>query len=173
MKKYLAGGIGTAAVLMAVFGSGSAGAVNEYSGLTYAKAQQKAGSYGQTLIIATKTGSYLAMDDCVVTGSRKAVFLDSSGRIEGGSNSNYLIDLNCNDNSALNGHPGNSAASPEGKEVLQAKQDADDMSKNYAKAMESGKTPACLTTDAAARWCVKVCTISKSCSSDLNGALGL
>ncbi|MEZ0359019.1 hypothetical protein [Mycobacterium sp. SA01] len=171
MKRYLICGVGAASALMAIFGAGTAGAINEYSGLTYSKAQQKAGQYGQTLLIATKTGSFLALDDCMVTGSRKAVFLNSSGRSEGGQN--YLIDLNCNDLSALNGHPGNSVASPEGQEVLKAKQNADDMSKNYAKMVENGKTPACLTTDAATRWCIKVCTTSKSCSSDLNSALGL
>ncbi|WP_319435019.1 hypothetical protein [Mycobacterium sp. RTGN5] len=171
MKKYLACGIGGAAALMTAFGPGSAGAINDYYGMTYAKALEKAGQYGQTLMIATKTGSYLAIDECIVVGSRRAEFLDSSGRKPGGSN--YLVDLNCNDLSALNGHPGNSAASPEGKKVLDAKIQATSMNKDFAKKTAAGETPACFSTDAATRWCVKICTTSKSCSSELNQALGL
>lgn len=171
MKKYLACGVGGAAALMMAFGSGSAGAINDYYGMTYAKALEKAGQYGQTLIIATKTGSYLAIDDCMVVGSRRAAFLDSSGRKASGSN--YLVDLNCNDSSALNGHPGFSAASPEGKAVLEAKVQATSMNKDFAKKTAAGQTPACFSTDAATRWCVKICTEAKSCSSELSGALGL
>jgi hypothetical protein len=173
VKKYLAGGIGGAAMLVAVLSPGSAGAINDFYGMTFAKAQQKAGSIGVSLVIATKTGSYLALDDCVVVGDRKAAFLDSSGRKQGGAN--YLVDLNCNDLSGLNGHPGNSVASPEGKKVQEAKLDAAAMSKDYAKAIAAGKTPACFRDDGggSTRWCVKICTESKSCSPELNEALGV
>ena len=173
MHKYLAGGFGAAAAIAMVFGPGSAGAVNEFNGMTYAKAQQTATAHGNVLILSTKTGSYLDMDDCMVVGTRKADFLDSSGRSAGGNR--YLIDLNCNDLSAQNGHPGNSAATPEGKQVMEAKVNAEAISKDYAKATEAGKTPACFRDDGggSTRWCVKVCTTSKSCSAELSSALGL
>lgn len=173
MKRRLVSGISTAAALMAMFGPGLAGANNELNGMTYAKAQEKVSSFGNIISIATKTGSYLAMDDCMVVGTRKADFLDSSGRKP--SNTTWLVDLNCNDLSALNGHPGNSAASPEGKKVQVAVRQSYTISKDYAKATAAGTTPVCFRDDGggSTRWCVQVCTTSKSCSPELNAALGI
>lgn len=111
MKKTLARGVGalsSAALLSLLFGTGSASAVNEYEGMTYAQA---ANALGRAPIVATKVGSFLPTNQCVVTGSRSASRLDSSGNNRGG----VLVDLNCNYMFALPGVPGNSLGSPEGR----------------------------------------------------------
>lgn len=165
VKRLPAGGIVGAAVLMLILDAGSAAANNEWVGMTYAKAQQDASPYGMTLVVATKTGDYLPIDQCIVVGNRRASSTASGSR--------YYVDLNCNDLSAMNGHPGNSAATPEGKQVMEMKREAVSMNRDYAKAVANGNTPACFSTAAATRWCIKMCNTSKSCSLELNEALGL
>ena len=115
MKKTLTRSVVAAAgatALFALFGSGSAAAINEYKGMTFNDAANAASQAGQQVIIATKVGSFLPTGACIVTGSHSASFLDSSGNNPGGK---VLLDLNCNYTFALPGVPGNSHASPEGK----------------------------------------------------------
>lgn len=115
MKKAMGRGIaviGGAAALLAAFGSGSAAAVNEYKGMTYADAANAIYQNGGTPVIATKEGSFLPTNQCMVVGSRTGNFLNSSGTNPGGKT---MLDLNCNYMFALPGVPGNSLASPEGR----------------------------------------------------------
>ncbi|WP_319430078.1 hypothetical protein [Mycobacterium sp. RTGN5] len=115
MKKQLAigiGAVGAAAASFVVFGSGVASAINEYAGQTYADASQAISSAGQSATIATRVGSFLPTDQCMVTGSRSADFLDSSGTNAG---NRVLLYLNCNNTFATAGVPGNSIGSPEGR----------------------------------------------------------
>lgn len=115
MKKYLVRGIGAAgaaAASVAVFGTGVASAINEYAGQTYADASQAISDAGQSATIATRVGSFLPTDQCIVTGSRSADFLDSSGTNPG---NRVLLYLNCNNTFATAGVPGNSIGSPEGR----------------------------------------------------------
>jgi hypothetical protein len=115
VKKQLAvgiGAVGAAAASFAVFGSGTASATNEYAGMTYADASQEISGAGQSATIATRVGSFLPTDQCMVTGSRSANFLDSSGVNAGGR---VLLFLNCNNTFATAGVPGNSVGSPEGR----------------------------------------------------------
>ena len=115
MKKQLAIGfsaVGAAAASFAVFGTGVASATNEYAGQTYADAAQAISDAGQSATIATRVGSFLPTDQCMVTGSRSANFLDSSGVNPGGR---VLLFLNCNNTFATAGVPGNSVGSPEGR----------------------------------------------------------
>lgn len=118
MKKSLTRSVmvaGGAAALFALLGSGSAAAdpnYNVYKGQTYNDAATAISQSGGTAIIASKVGSFLPTGACMVTGSRSAYFLDSSGNNPGGR---VLLDLNCNYTFALPGVPGNSHASPEGK----------------------------------------------------------
>jgi len=117
VKKSLARGVGvlgSAAALVAVFGSGSAAAVNEYAGQTYEDAASSISDWG-TPVIASRVGSYLPTEQCMVTGSRDPSFLDSSGNHRWGT---VLLDLNCNDSVASAGKPGYSAASPEGRTAI-------------------------------------------------------
>lgn len=115
---------GGAAALLAVFGTGSAAAINEYAGQTYADAASAISEAGQTPVISSKIGSFLPTEKCIVEGSHNGSFLDSSGNSTG----KVLLDLNCNYMFALPGVPGNSHASPEGKaayeDALQKAQEA-------------------------------------------------
>ena len=108
------GAVGVAAASFAVFGSGTASAINEYAGQTYADAAQAVSDAGQSAVIATRVGSFLPTDQCTVTGSRSANFLDSSGTNPGGK---VLLYLNCNNSFAAAGVPGNSIGSPEGRQA--------------------------------------------------------
>ena len=115
MKKYLTvgiGAVGAAAASFAMFGSGVASATNEYAGETYADAAQAISDAGESPTIATRVGSFLPTDQCTVTGSRSANFLDSSGTNPGGR---VLLYPNCNNTFATAGVPGNSVGSPEGR----------------------------------------------------------
>lgn len=114
------GAVGVAAALFATFGSGTAAAINEYVGQTYDDAAQAISDSGSSPVIATRNGSFLPTGACIVTGSRNASFLDSSGVNPGGR---VLLDLNCNNTFAAAGVPGNSLGSPEGR---QARQDYED-----------------------------------------------
>jgi len=123
VKKPLSLGIGVVSAAMAasaIFGMGTASAINEYVGMTYDKASQQISSWGGTATIATRTGEELQTGDCMVVGSRTASFLGSSG-FSGGSQ--VLLNIDCTKALAEPGHPGNSAASPEGKQVKQQQSD--------------------------------------------------
>jgi hypothetical protein len=114
------GAIGAAAASFALFGSGTASATNEYAGQTYNDAAQAISDAGQSPVIATRVGSFLPTGSCVVTGSRSANFLDSSGTNPGGT---VLLYLNCNNSFAAAGVPGNSIGSPEGRAARQDYED--------------------------------------------------
>lgn len=168
MKKTLVSGVGCAAVLVALFGSGSAAANpwDDYAGQTYEEAASSISDWG-TPVIATRVGSYLPTEQCMVTGSRGASFLDSSGYNPGGT---VLLDLNCNDTSAFNGHPGNSVATPEGKNVKLMRDSGTSYSEQYAKAVAEGQDFWC---GEEVEWCQKVCTEGGTCSAELTEFLGL
>jgi len=108
------GAVGVAAASFVMFGSGTAAAINEYAGQTYADAAQAISDAGQTATISTRVGSFLPTDECIVTGSRSANFLNSSGTNAGGR---VLLFLNCNNSFATAGVPGNSLGSPEGRQA--------------------------------------------------------
>lgn len=108
------GALGVAAASFAAFGSGTASAINEYAGQTYADAAQAISDSGNSPVIATRVGSFLPTSQCTVTGSRSGNFLDSSGTGRGGQ---VLLYLNCNNSFAAAGVPGNSIGSPEGRQA--------------------------------------------------------
>lgn len=147
MKKQLAigiGAVGAAAASFAVFGSGVASATNEYAGMTYADAAQAISDGGESATIATRVGTFLPTDQCMVTGSRSANFLDSSGVSPGGR---VLLYLNCNSTFAAAGVPGNSVASPEGRsaradyEEKLAQQQAEAQQSESSELLETGNVP--------------------------------
>jgi hypothetical protein len=164
VKKYLAGGISGAVGLIVMLNAGTAYAVNEYNGMTYAKAAETISNYGGTAVIATREGSYLPTEKCIVVGSRKQSSTTGGGKV--------LLDLNCNDTSALNGHPGNSVATPEGKKALQARETAKSLNDDYAAAQAAGKQSYCDTHQAN---CAGFCQNAGAglCSPELMQALGL
>lgn len=162
-KRLVAVGVMVVAALTVVFGSGPAGAVNEFVGQTYEKAAARISSWGATAVIATRVGDYLPLDQCVVVGSRKGV--QGSGKM--------LLDLNCNDTSAVDGHPGNSVSSPEGQAALLLKRRAASQNSNYEKSIAAGKTPDCFVNAGSTKWCIDLCETSRACSPELSKALGL
>jgi hypothetical protein len=114
VKRTLARGVGLvggATALFALFGTGTAAAVDEYAGQTYNDAATAIYNNGERAVISTRVGSFLPTGACIVSGSRNANSLDSSGN----SSSRVLLDLNCNYMFALAGVPGNSLGSPEGR----------------------------------------------------------
>jgi hypothetical protein len=163
VKKILAGAVGGAAVFAAILGAGPANAVDEYKGLTYEKALEYMG--GQTPIIASRVGSYLPTEQCIVSGSRSGGFLDSSGNSRGG----ILLDLNCNDTKTA-GHPGYSVMTPQGKEAQQLRKTAISVNEDFAAAAEQGRESWCQQN---ADRCVQVCERSGECSAEVSEFLGL
>ena len=138
VKKTLVGGMAAgAAVLVTMFGSATAGAINEYEGQTYADAANAIYQSGGSPVISSKVGSFLPTSQCIVTGSHKASFLDSSGNNPG---SKVMLDLNCNYMFALPGVPGNSIGSPEGKAAhdaaVQKAQEAQQQAQAQAQAQQ-------------------------------------
>lgn len=134
MRKALARGavvVGGAAVTLALVHAAPAGAINEYEGLTWAQAASQISQNGGRPKIASKVGSFLPDSQCVVTGSRSASFLDSSGQSAGNV---VLVDLNCNYMFSLPGVPGNSKASPEGKEAYEQALEAAQQQQEQAQA---------------------------------------
>lgn len=170
MNRYLSGGIGVAAALTFVFGSGVAGANNEYAGITYAKAQEAIQARGGgSIVITSREGSYLPTEQCMITGSRRSNFLDSSGRKSGYT---VLVDLNCNDAYAGSGHPGNSAVTPEGKKQLAKKTQAVRLSKAYAYLVDKGQVADFYCNEHMDR-CKQLCEEAKACSAELQEYLGM
>ena len=164
MKRFISGGIAGAAALVVMLGSGSAHAANEFVGLTYEEAMEQINGYGGTAAIATREGSYLPTEKCIVVGNRKQSSTTGGGKM--------MLDLNCNDTSALNGHPGNSVATPAGKKALQIRDTAKSLNEDYAAAAAAGKQSYC---EENAENCIGFCQGQGVglCSPELMQALGL
>ena len=170
MKKSLVSGLTVATALVVTFGSGVAAADNEYKGLTYAKAKEYSEQGGGTIEIASRTGEYLPTEECIVTRSRFARYLDASGR--NSTSGVLMVDLNCNDKTAFNGHSGNSAATPEGAKAVKYRAMAKQLSEEFAQAAAAGKESWCQKGDNA-KQCVGVCKTAGNCSAELLEYLGL
>lgn len=144
-KVLVRGGTATvgAAALLVLFGSGTAGAINEYEGQTYGDASASISGSGARPVIATRVGEYLPLAQCLVTGSRSTGFLNSSGQAGG---STVLLDLNCGYPFAYNGKPGFSRQSQEGsaayKQALEAAQQQQQQQEEAAAAAAGGGSAA-------------------------------
>ncbi len=167
MKKTLTRGVGIlggAAVAAVLFGTGSASAINEYAGLTYEQAAENISQWG-TPKVNSRVGQYLPTNQCIVTGSRMANSLDSSGNNRGAI---VLLDLNCNDTMTA-GHPGYSVMSPQGKESKALKDTGTDISNNYAQSVEAGQPSWC---EENGDKCWDYCERSGTCSDEVLEFLG-
>jgi hypothetical protein len=123
MKKVLTIAVGLVAapaVSMAVFGTGVATA-DDYAGQTYADASSALTTAGLKGVIATRFGTGLSDDKCVVTHSQKASW--HKGNAFAPVTDTVLLYLNCNAPVASAATPGNSAGSPEGRAAIQAAKD--------------------------------------------------
>lgn len=158
MKRFLAGVVGGAAALSVVFGAGVASGDNEYEGRTFGWVQERLSGRA---VIASRTGSYLPTEDCIVTGNRRATYGNGSTKI--------LVDLNCNDTMTA-GHPGYSAATDQGKKALQLKQAGVNLSRNYENSLKAERAPRC---EEIYEQCQQVCQQAGTCSEELLDYLGL
>ncbi len=155
MKKLLAGGVSGAAALALIFGAGPASADNELKGLTFAEAQERAGG---NAVVASRTGSYLPTEECIVTGNRRASF--------GNGNSKVLVDLNCNDTMTA-GHPGYSVTTEQGKKAEQMRGWGRQYTQNYEAAIEAGEVPFCAANEFNVNKCLDICKRAGTCSQEL------
>jgi hypothetical protein len=121
MHVFVGTGVLAAAASAAVLGAGSAAAAPDVVGQTYNDAKQTIQQTGATAVIATRTGSVADESKCIVTNA-----WDKS-QVTGGRNQptdQVMVALNCNAMVASAGSPGNSAASPEGRQALASADDA-------------------------------------------------
>jgi hypothetical protein len=150
---YILGVVGAVAFSMTMFGSGVAAAKDYYVGQTYDQAAATITEYKLTPVVGAVSGDQLALNDCIVTSSHKSTFLNSSGRND--RSTEIVLNLNCNNKVAEPGHPGNSAASPQGS---QAKKDI------KAADVINGNPAVCQKNKDFAKWCEVVCKRSGLCS---------
>jgi hypothetical protein len=143
--------VGAALLFAMVFASGAASA-DPFAGKTYDEAAAKISGWKGTPVVGSVSGGLLKTGDCIVTSSHKSIFLDSSG--DNRRSAEVVLNLNCNNLVAAPGHPGNSAASPQG---IKAKKD------QKAAAGINKRPEMCETDDAALRWCQGVCKRTGLC----------
>jgi hypothetical protein len=140
MKKLIVhgiGAVGAAAAAVAMFGTGIA-AADDYAGQTYADASSAASDAGQTVVVANRVGDKLPQDECIVTRSWDAPFVRDVEGSFGHASDEVELSLNCNGGYATAAKPGNSLASPEGRE---AKAAADQAAAEEQQTLEEVSTP--------------------------------
>jgi hypothetical protein len=106
------GGTSLVATSVALASAAVASASPSVVGMTFDKAQEAVQDAGLTAEVSTTTGTALPQSECIVVNQvvRAAV---TFGREY--TPTKMLLSLNCNATLATAGHPGNSAASPEGQ----------------------------------------------------------
>ena len=115
------GGVGAMALSMALLGTGVAAAA-DYDGQTYADAAAAIEEAGDTPIVATRVGSQLPQDECLVVNSQDHSYLrDPPDDVYVLSATNEVrLNLNCAGGYATATNPGASVASPAGREAKAA-----------------------------------------------------
>jgi hypothetical protein len=163
VKRLLAGAVGGAAALAVIFGAGPATADNEWKGQTYGKVSEWFNNNGRTPpVIASRVGTYLPTEKCIITGNRTATYGNGSRKI--------LVDLNCNDTMTA-GHPGYSVVTDQGKKAQKLRELGNNLSNGFAKDQAAGKQPWC---ERNAERCVEACQREGvKCSAELMEFLGL
>ena len=96
-------------------GAGVATAAPDVVGQTYKDAKNTIQESGAAVIVATRTGVMAEIDKCIVT---KAWDKPSVTPARSAPKNEVWVALNCNAAIAAPGSPGNSAASPEGRQAL-------------------------------------------------------
>ncbi len=122
MKKLtIIAGAAAATASAALFGAGIAGAAPDVVGDTYSDASSTIEQSGGTAVVATRTGSGADTGDCIVTNAWDAAFVRDGESASG----EVMVALNCNGDVASAGKPGNSVASPTGREAKAAQEEAE------------------------------------------------
>ena len=119
------GGVGAMALSMALLGTGVAAAA-DYDGQTYADAAAAIEQAGDTPIVATRIGSQLPQDECLVVNSQDHSYLrDPPDDVYVLSVTDEVrLNLNCAGGYATATNPGASVASPAGREARAAADEA-------------------------------------------------
>ena len=119
------GGVGAMALSMALLGTGVAAAA-DYDGQTYADAAAAIEEAGDTPIVATRIGSQLPQDECLVVNSQNHSYLrDPPDDVYVLSATDEVrLNLNCAGGYATATNPGASVASPAGREARAAADEA-------------------------------------------------
>jgi hypothetical protein len=119
------GGVGAMALSMALLGTGVAAAA-DYDGQTYADAAAAIEEAGDTPIVATRVGSQLPQDECLVVNSQDHSYLrDPPDDVYVLSATDEVrLNLNCAGGYATATNPGASVASPAGREARAAADEA-------------------------------------------------
>jgi hypothetical protein len=119
------GGFGAMALSMSLLATGVAAAA-EYDGQTYADAAAAIEESGGTPVVATRVGSQLPQDDCLVVNSQDHSYLrDPPDDVYVLSVTDEVqLNLNCAGGYATATNPGASVASPAGREARAAAEEA-------------------------------------------------
>jgi hypothetical protein len=113
-------GAACAFAISAALGTGVA-AADDYAGQTYADASSAASDAGESVVIAAKVGDQVSEDECLVTRSQPTPFASA---VDGAAVGGIQFYLNCNVGVASETQPGNSLASPAGREAKAAQDKA-------------------------------------------------
>ena len=105
--------VGVAATISV--GAGIAGAAPDVVGQSYKDAKNNIQASGSAVVIATKTGGLAELDDCIVTQAWDKPSVTPPRKAP---KSEVWVALSCNAAIATPGAPGNSAASPEGRQAI-------------------------------------------------------
>ena len=114
----LIGAAGGVAATISI-GAGIAAAAPDVVGQTYKDARNNIQASGAAVVIATKTGGLAELDQCIVT---QAWDKPSVAPPRKAPKSEVWVALRCDAAIAAPGSPGNSAASPEGRQALIAEE---------------------------------------------------
>ena len=115
--------LGAAAGVAATISVGAAvaaAAVPDVVGQTYKDAKNTIQSQGSAVVIATRTGGSADVDKCIVTNAWSKPSVTQSRQAPGPPE--VWVALSCNAAIAGPGTPGNSAASPEGRQAIVAQE---------------------------------------------------
>jgi len=128
MKRLIvlgAGAVGAMTLSTVLLGTGVAAAA-EYDGQTYADAAAAIEESGGTPIVATRIGSQLPQDECIVVDSQDHSYLrDPLDDVYVQSVTDEVrLSLNCAGGYATATNPGASVASPAGREAKAAAEEA-------------------------------------------------
>ncbi|HTI77290.1 MAG TPA: hypothetical protein VL634_19985 [Mycobacterium sp.] len=109
-----------AAATISIGAGVAAAAVPDVVGQTYKDAKNTIQSQGSAVVIATRTGGSADVDKCIVTNAWSKPSVTQPRQAPGPNE--VWVALSCNAAIAGPGTPGNSAASPEGRQAITAQE---------------------------------------------------
>lgn len=119
-----AGAAMVAGAILAVGSAETAMAVPAVVGLPYADAAAAIKGSGGTPVVASRVGSRLGDDECIVTNAWEASFVRGNGEEFEPDDDEVMVALNCNGAHATATDPGASLLSPGGRAAKKAKEAA-------------------------------------------------